>query len=354
MRDVSLPSRRQSLKALAVVAYALLVLFYVSGGLEHAAFKALGRSDLEYEIWKVRRQTIELRGSNSWYDVPVHLVTAEQLGANLVKHVEMDYASWRASRDSKVLWLMRLLDDRSVDLRAAKKALASEAYGGYYDPDERELFAVGGQDAHVSPFTRLILSHEFVHSMQDEYIYFFDLYEDEPEYDEELAVSALIEGDATFIQREYGKRYLNDEDWEQVRAQYASARGGALDTVPEFYRKELDFPYDEGYAFVAAAVQRAGGDVNEALTPVYADPPTSSEQLLHPEKYLATPRDDPMPVVLPPLTTTLGIGWTYRETDTIGEFSLGYMMEANGSSADLAQGWGAGVGHFTRAAARHS
>ena len=79
--------------------------------------------------------------------------------------------------------------------------------------------------------------------------------------------------------------------------------------------------------------------VNDAL----ADPPQSTEQVLHPEKYLDKPRDEPMPVSLPPLTNTLGAGWTYRDTDTMGEFDLKEMLQINNvDDANAWEGWGGG------------
>src|SRR2546429_9259468 len=78
----------------------------------------------------------------------------------------------------------------------------------------------------------------------------------------------------------------------------------------------------------------------------FKDPPQSTEQILHPEKNLDTPRDLPKPITLTPLTSTLGTGWTQRDSDTMGEFDLGVMLRANGvgtQTADpAAAGWGGG------------
>jgi hypothetical protein len=80
--------------------------------------------------------------------------------------------------------------------------------------------------------------------------------------------------------------------------------------------------------------------VNAAL----ADPPVSTEQILHPDKYLATPRDMPLPVGVPPLTGTLDAKWVYRDTGTLGEFDIALMLQENGSVnyEAAAEGWGGG------------
>ena len=48
------------------------------------------------------------------------------------------------------------------------------------------------------------------------------------------------------------------------------------------------------------------------------DPPKSTEQIMHPEKYLNKPRDNPLPVTMPDLTKTLGAGW--KRTGDFGRY----------------------------------
>ena len=66
--------------------------------------------------------------------------------------------------------------------------------------------------------------------------------------------------------------------------------------------------------------------MNNAL----ANPPSSTEQILHPKKFLQSPRDEPLLVGLPPLTDTLGTGWVFKDTQKIGEFELGVLLSTNG------------------------
>ena len=65
------------------------------------------------------------------------------------------------------------------------------------------------------------------------------------------------------------------------------------------------FPYREGAQFVAALL-----DVGwwPAVNAAYLDPPVSTEQILHPEKYIQNPRDDPQTVLLPDLRDELDDG----------------------------------------------
>jgi hypothetical protein len=73
---------------------------------------------------------------------------------------------------------------------------------------------------------------------------------------------------------------------------------------------------------------------------VYAHPPQSTEQILHPERY---PSDTPQVVALPPLTDTLGSGWQLVDEDVLGEFTLRAYLDVyltQRQAAQAAAGWG--------------
>ncbi|KPK10021.1 MAG: hypothetical protein AMJ56_09255, partial [Anaerolineae bacterium SG8_19] len=69
--------------------------------------------------------------------------------------------------------------------------------------------------------------------------------------------------------------------------------------------------------------------------------PQSTEQIIHPDRYLAG--DLPEIVALPPLTDTLGIGWTRLEEATLGEFLLREYLGQQLDETEVetaATGWG--------------
>jgi hypothetical protein len=84
------------------------------------------------------------------------------------------------------------------------------------------------------------------------------------------------------------------------------------------------FPYREGRTFAATLFEAGGWDgVNRA----YVDLPRSTEQVLHPERYLAEEPDTPTDVFVPDLGGVLGQGWTLGVRDTLGEFVAGVYLE---------------------------
>jgi len=89
------------------------------------------------------------------------------------------------------------------------------------------------------------------------------------------------------------------------------------------------------------ALEAGGGTkvVNQALT----DLPTSTEQIIHPEKY---PNDLPQAVDIPDLGPKLGSGWSDLDVQQVGEEFLSIMLGLRvdqGTADEAAAGWGGGI-----------
>jgi hypothetical protein len=79
------------------------------------------------------------------------------------------------------------------------------------------------------------------------------------------------------------------------------------------------------------------------INAAYLNPPTSSEQILHPEKYLDVPKDDPRAVDLPDLTEDLAEGWRLVAQDVLGELvlltHLDHFLPSTPDATEAASGW---------------
>jgi hypothetical protein len=112
--------------------------------------------------------------------------------------------------------------------------------------------------------------------------------------------------------------------------------GPVLTRAPAYLRTMLTFPYAGGVGFVHAFRQRRAW---AELSTVYRDPPRSSSQILHPERYLDR-RADPLALSLPDLAALLPDGSRRAIEDTLGEVGVAEVLrQARGDAAD-AVGWG--------------
>lgn len=304
-----------------------------------------GNANENQQIVKVEAAAEAVRGLKPKEDVVETFITRDQLRLNLIRDVEKNYPKDDAERDALQMWLMRLSDNRTLDLKQLFIDLYTENIAGYYDSKENKLFVLGDQKQ-LSPQARETLAHEFVHSLQDQQ-YDLDklLPEKAPDEDRSTAIRSLVEGDATLAGYMYAYKEFTKEEFQAMLGESKKNPSQVIDRVPTYIRDSLLFPYDSGAAFVSKLIEKGGFDeVNKAL----ADPPVSTEQILHPDKYLTVPRDMPLPVTIPPLTDTLGTGWTFKHGSTLGEFDLAEILKVNGTTAPAdtaavaaaAAGWG--------------
>lgn len=229
--------------------------------------------------------------------------------------------------------------ERDYDLYAAQLALHGDGILGYYDPDTAE-FVVVNDGALLDAPAQWTHAHEFVHALQDQHYDLGALTDDAVNSEFQAAVRALAEGEAELVQYLYLTEgsFFSDEETTAIIADAASAGSDDLDSYPPVLISSLIFPYSGGSRFVEALYNEGGF---AAIDAAWADPPRSTEHILHPERYLAG--DAPQIVALNPLTDTLGVGWEQIADDILGEFFLREYLDqqlAASAAERLAEGWG--------------
>ena len=111
-----------------------------------------------------------------------------------------------------------------------------------------------------------------------------------------------------------------------------------LAQAPRIIGETLGWEYNAGLGFAFRLYLENGFDtINEA----FDDPPRSTEQIIHPEKYLAG--ETPHPVELPDLAAALGNNWSLHDTGVLGELLTNVYLDtflADQVARDAAEGWG--------------
>jgi hypothetical protein len=224
----------------------------------------------------------------------------------------------------------------------------------FYDRTEGQIF-IGppGADADAVDAS---LVHQYGHAYVDQH---FDLHSYGAgvfSADSLRARDALVEGDATAVLAMHSFGGLDRVDLTDLSDDLSEAE--LTDYEGYLTSRSLDdvlrFPYREGARFVAALLASGWWP---AVNAAYGDPPVSTEQILHPERYLDEPRDDPRTVLLPDLREDLGEGWRLITQDVLGELLLRVHMDqylpdsdeaveaADGWDGDLAALWQDGDGN---------
>ncbi|MCB9831210.1 MAG: hypothetical protein H6807_01955 [Planctomycetes bacterium] len=247
--------------------------------------------------------------------------------------------------------------DRDTDIVAATTALLEGQVAGFYEPSEKKLFLVrrGEAAGALAGMDKIIMAHELVHALQDQHFDLEKFYDEVAQDDDMLnARRCLVEGDATWAMLAFGQglpmtRFLVNQvpdDRAGLLAMLEKVKkmgmGGQMDlgmmgaesleAAPVLDVDELVFSYYGGARFCLALMKK-DDDPKAAdlarLDAAFRDPPLSTEQVLHPDKYLGD-RDDPMRLELPDLGPVLGDGWTKLAENTFGELRLRSLVRQKG------------------------
>jgi hypothetical protein len=231
--------------------------------------------------------------------------------------------------------LLELLPD-TVDIKSLLLPLYSEQVAGYYDPDSTTLYAVEGAKGDQ---LRLVLAHELVHALQHERLPLEKMLKDVSNADRLAASQAVLEGHATVamlgVVMPNLEALADPSFWSSYRDQVRSAQSSmpVFQRAPLILREGLIFPYLAGAEFMRWWAMQ-GGD--RGPLPTAEQLPRSTEQILHPDRYLAN--DQPQTVEF----TEARDGDVLHE-DTMGEFELQIWATQmrNGTEVltDLPIGW---------------
>jgi hypothetical protein len=284
----------------------------------------------EMSAAELQREVADVGGVPFRSDVPLDYMNREELARYLSEVFDAEYPASRAASDARTLLAFDLLPP-GVDLRGLRARLLQENIAGFYDerPGKRRLYAVS-RERTLTPSNQLIMAHELRHALQDQYMGIHALLADSVgDFDDRrLALASLLEGDATFVMERFlVHRLPATEPREDLGA--LSLPDAVFSDVPPVVREQLVRPYIAGRDF-ARALWKSGGW--EALKAAWGRPPESSEQVLHPEKYLA--HEPPQEVAIryaPPAGELLNEG-------VLGEMLIRALLGEENEGA--ASGWG--------------
>lgn len=281
------------------------------------------------QVRALEKRAAAIRGLEYKTPVNVEWRTKKELAERLETMLDRDMTAEDFGSIEALLQHLELMPT-GAKLRETYIAMLRENVAGFYDPKDATLWIIGdagpGDSGAAGNSDESTVIHELIHALEDQH---FDLEAiDESAKDQDdrmLAIHGLIEGSAT-----YGMMIPMLGGNDSVRGNQrrilfrglsfvmdASMALAPADDTPGFLKASLTYPYTAGLNFVSAVA----GDrsYTETVDATYDDLPSSTEQVLHPERYLAADRDEPVVVILPDVTTELGEGWEMLLENTMGE-----------------------------------
>ncbi len=184
-----------------------------------------------------------------------------------------------------------LMINESTNAVESQQALFGGGVSGYYNASGRNITLVSPANGTLQ-LQEPVLAQELFHAQQDQY---FNLSTNISTIEERNARNGIVEGDANYVQYLYEQRCqgawngtclgYNGSDQQQAQEPPANLSIGMV----QLYLQ----PYNSGVAFVR---ERQRSDGWQAVTDVYDNPPASTEQTIHPDKY---PTDEPTNLTVP-------------------------------------------------------
>ncbi|MDQ3947125.1 MAG: hypothetical protein M3357_18590, partial [Actinomycetota bacterium] len=216
----------------------------------------------------------------------------------------------------------------NVDLAAQVKRLSTGSASAFYDNAANELVVRVGP---ATPFARKILVHELTNALDDQH---FEL--DRPALkgagnEAGDAFEAIAQGVAARVEERFVAS-LSASERQEVQAEQRRLAGLIPRDIPQYVLVSFGFPFTAGLR-LANALAGAGGQAR--LNAALQGPPSTTEQVLRPEKYTAgeAPRAIPAPAADGPVVLQ----------GSLGQLNLSLMLaevlEA-GYAEGAADGWG--------------
>lgn len=309
---------------------------------------------LDERVALIAPRVEELRGMKFLEPVPAGMQSADEFIEFALAEFDREIGM-ETYREMAEAYRMLGLIEPEVELFDTTMELLRGQVGGYYDPKSGSFYMI---DSYKQGATAdIILAHELTHALDDQHFDLQTLMEQADSADEEFAIRCVVEGSGTSLMNLYAIQgalagWLElDPDALMVEM---AGQAESLADAPPYLVMSLALPYMEGTRLLTRKPDLLTATVSRPtdadLRAAFANPPRSTEQVLHLEKYWDPAQvDEPVEVSIDFVLETLGEGWRIAHEDTLGELAAFTLTESN--LPDLTTATGQLAGRWTNEAA---
>ena len=330
---------------------------------------AQSNADANQKLHRIERELEEIRGLKFKTTVKVKNQSLADFSKYLDRNIDKRFQRGLLDDYGKVIRKLGLYrGPEIVDFRKLAKLVLESQAAAYYDPEQGTFFMVM-QDLPEAALNA-VYAHELYHGMQDQYhdlqAYFGPETGAALNDDELLARQAVVEGEATYVmtlwtvKQQLGVvpdsdllgmavrmqanmdakqllQLLEDNSHLLRRSADMQRAADKLSEIPGFILETMVGSYMKGMGFIHRVQQLGWSKVDE----LYTRPPVSTEQILHPAKWLHN--ELPIKSSVPDLTNdTLFEGWQILEQNTVGELQMRIIFseyDLSSLAVSAADGW---------------
>ncbi|MBI5725897.1 MAG: hypothetical protein HZA50_18200 [Planctomycetes bacterium] len=327
---------------------------------------AQATADLQEMVNQILGQVEEIRGWKYKKTVGAEVLTNEQVKAHMDKEIDADLKPGEYEQLQAFMKLTGLIPP-DCDIKQTFKNFVADQAGGFYSSKTGKYYMpLRVYDEFSTTYKGIITSHELTHAMDDQYFNLEKIAKSREETEDwSLAWRSVAEGSATISMTQYlvalsksGKLDMAEMTRMALKEQKEAAKLAKLPT----YFMSLVMVYTVGPPFllkgkdlrtVVLSEPQALEKLGDVLLATAKNPPLSSEQVLHPEKYWDKAKlDEPVMVRdadMEKIFSKMDLKSVYR--NTIGEmlcsilsrrdqFDTDILTSASRCTNRAAAGWG--------------
>ncbi len=300
-----------------------------------------GRTDPEFAaaVDDVLQEMSHITGLRLRTPLKKTLRSRDEIRAYVIRQMDEDKNPQQRYADARAAEAFGLLP-KNFDMDHFMIDLLTEQIAGLYDPKAQEFYIA---DWIPIATQKPVMAHELTHALEDQYFHI-----------EEWSKAVLANGDATMARdavlegsamasmidyqlKDVGRSLKDLPEFDPSMLVGDLASTPKLQEAPPFIKDALMFPYLSGLTFTASALRNVGWS---ALPGLFAKPPLSTQQILHPALYKSG--KVPRTISVPSFEKWIGPDWAKLEDDSMGEFGwqevLKQFIDAE-SATKLAERW---------------
>ena len=292
--------------------------------------------ELFEETPKILATLSEITGWKAPKPVPADIITRNQLHRFIQDRMKEEMKPEDIRIEDLTLKMFGLVP-QNFDMQKATLDLLTEQAAAFYDYNKKRLFILETESSLAEK--RIALVHELAHALADQNVSLKKYIRQGSSSDDgETAREAVMEGQATWLMWAYtskiggGPADVPDMALKMLGSapDIAGNQYPVFANAPLYMRGSLVFPYTYGLLFQNAIFKKDG---KASFSEVFKKPPASTQQILHPDKYIdrIAPTDPKTPE--PPHAKQ------YRElaAGNVGELDHCLLLRQYGQTAEEAE-----------------
>jgi hypothetical protein len=274
----------------------LVVLVILAGAWQKPRASTTPRLPTAEEINVVLKELSDITGFRVRKQLPFALITRDQVNQYLKEQIQQSVKPEEIRAEEVTLKKFGFAP-ADFDLKQTTIDLLTEQAAAFYDFKRKKLFI---SDWATVNMRDVALIHELAHALADQNFPIQKFTNKGPDNSESsLAREAVVEGQASWLMLEVGARRVGRtladpqtaREFLETGADSEQSEYPVFNKAPLYLRRTLMFPYDEGEKFQQAVFLRDG---KPAFARVFRDPPISTTQIEHPDRYFEhTPLSSP-------------------------------------------------------------